>query len=227
MDRRPALDQSDGRHVGLVGRRHHDLRRRLDPPPEPARLFCPGRRSSIYDDVVYEGQSIEMERLWLWVARNIPGLSRSHREAVMRRFGIGAAELDAAADLGGSALRAPRRRAPCRAALCRVARLAAPAAGRLPRFRRPGSPFSTRSSPIPAPDAFRARHNFRAHDRHPRISRHELVRHFPDERHRGVQGHPGAHRHPEIVDRPERALLCLCRAISGRATPISSGSITG
>jgi len=35
--------------------------------------------------------------LWLWVARNIPGLSQSHREAVMLRFGIGAAELDAAA----------------------------------------------------------------------------------------------------------------------------------
>ena len=29
--------------------------------------------SSIYDDVVCEGQSIEMERLWLWVAKNIPG----------------------------------------------------------------------------------------------------------------------------------------------------------
>ncbi|MEQ9124060.1 MAG: CocE/NonD family hydrolase, partial [Alphaproteobacteria bacterium] len=28
--------------------------------------------SSIYDDVVCEGQSIEMERLWLWVAKNIP-----------------------------------------------------------------------------------------------------------------------------------------------------------
>ena len=25
-----------------------------------------------YDDVVYEGQSIEMERLWLWVVKNIP-----------------------------------------------------------------------------------------------------------------------------------------------------------
>jgi len=30
--------------------------------------------SSIYDDVVYEGNAIEMERLWLWVAKNIPGL---------------------------------------------------------------------------------------------------------------------------------------------------------
>src|SRR4029077_12569953 len=53
--------------------------------------------SSIYDDVVYEGQSIEMERLWLWVARNIPGLSAAHRAAVIARTGIGEAALEAAA----------------------------------------------------------------------------------------------------------------------------------
>jgi hypothetical protein len=33
--------------------------------------------------VIYEGQGIEMERPWLWVTKNIPGLSKSHREAVM------------------------------------------------------------------------------------------------------------------------------------------------
>src|SRR3954451_13839188 len=60
-------------------------------------FFAQAGASSIYDDVVYEGQSIEMERLWLWVARNIPGLSSSHRAAVMRRFGVSEAELDAAA----------------------------------------------------------------------------------------------------------------------------------
>src|SRR5580700_10164778 len=65
--------------------------------PSLRAFFAQAGASSIYDDVVYEGQSIEMERLWLWVARNIPGLSQSHREAVMRRFGIGAAELDAVA----------------------------------------------------------------------------------------------------------------------------------
>src|SRR6202049_3243913 len=59
--------------------------------------FAQAGASSIYDDVVCEGQSIEMERLWLWVAKNIPGLSASHRAAVMQRFGIGAAELNAAA----------------------------------------------------------------------------------------------------------------------------------
>src|SRR3954447_16128225 len=55
-----------------------------------------------YDDVVYEGQSIEMERLWLWVARNIPGLSAGHRAALMQRFVLTAAELDAAAERAAS-----------------------------------------------------------------------------------------------------------------------------
>ena len=44
-------------------------------------FFAQAGGSSIYDDVVCGGQSIEMERLWLWVAKNIPGLSASHREA--------------------------------------------------------------------------------------------------------------------------------------------------
>src|SRR5437773_4318500 len=65
--------------------------------PSLRAFFAQAGASSMYDDLVYEGQSIEMERLWLWVARNIPGLSRSHREAVMRRSSISAAELDAAA----------------------------------------------------------------------------------------------------------------------------------
>src|SRR5215471_10981516 len=65
--------------------------------PSVRAFFAQVGGSSIYDDVVYEGQSIEMERLWLWVARNIPGLSLSHREAVMRRSGISAEALDAAA----------------------------------------------------------------------------------------------------------------------------------
>ena len=60
-------------------------------------FFAQAGASSIYDDVVYEGQAIEMERLWLWVARNIPGWSSSQSAAVMRRFGVSEAELDAAA----------------------------------------------------------------------------------------------------------------------------------
>src|SRR6266404_7476510 len=62
--------------------------------PSLRAFFAQAGGSSIYDDVIYEGQAIEMERLWLWVAKNIPGLSAWHRETVMARFGIGATELD-------------------------------------------------------------------------------------------------------------------------------------
>jgi putative CocE/NonD family hydrolase len=123
-------------------------------------FFAQAGASSIYDDVVYEGQSIEMERLWLWVARNIPGLSQSHREALMRRFGIGAAELDAAA--AAAAERYVRLDA---------ARYADPPFVtsedwmRLPLTRCPDfatwQPFLDEIITHPAPDAFRAAHNFR------------------------------------------------------------------
>src|SRR6202047_4392460 len=66
--------------------------------PSLRAFFAQAGASSIYDDVIYEGHSIEMERLWLWVAKNIPGLSPAHREAVLQRSGIGAAELAAAAE---------------------------------------------------------------------------------------------------------------------------------
>jgi putative CocE/NonD family hydrolase len=123
-------------------------------------FFAQAGASSIYDDVVYEGQSIEMERLWLWVARNIPGLSQSHRAAVMRRFDIGAAELDAAAA----------------SAAARYARLDAarhaepPFIGSADWMRLPLShcpdfatwqPFLDEIITHPAPDAFRSAHNFR------------------------------------------------------------------
>lgn len=128
--------------------------------PSLRAFFAQAGASSIYDDVVYEGQSIEMERLWLWVARNIPGLSPSHREAAMRRLGIGPAEFEAAAA----------------AAAARYARLDAarhaepPYVGsddwmRLPLTRYPdfttGQPFLDEIVTHPAQDAFRAAHNFR------------------------------------------------------------------
>jgi hypothetical protein len=128
--------------------------------PSLRAFFAQAGASSIYDDVVYEGNSIEMERLWLWVARNIPGLSASHREHVMRRFGIGSAELDAAAA----------------SAAARYARLDSareadpPFVGsddwmQLPLTRYPdfatGQPFLDEIISHPGPDAFRAAHNFR------------------------------------------------------------------
>src|SRR5260370_22959496 len=60
-------------------------------------FFAQAGASSIYDDVVYEGQSIEMERLWLGVAPNIPELSPSHRQAVIPPSSIRLPEPDAAA----------------------------------------------------------------------------------------------------------------------------------
>jgi putative CocE/NonD family hydrolase len=116
--------------------------------------------SSIYDDVVYEGQSIEMERLWLWVSRNIPGLSASHRAAVMQRLGISPEALAAAAESAAERymrLDAARQTTP-------------PFVGSSDWMRLPltGYPDFTIWQPYlddiithPAPDAFRARHNFR------------------------------------------------------------------
>ena len=123
-------------------------------------FFAQAGASSIYDDVVYEGQSIEMERLWLWVARNIPGLSASHRDAVMRRFAVSAAELDAAATSAGA-----------RYARLDAARQAEPPFiesadwMRLPLTGYPDfatwQPFLDEIITHPVPDAFRAAHNFR------------------------------------------------------------------
>jgi uncharacterized protein len=123
-------------------------------------FFAQAGASSIYDDVVYEGQSIEMERLWLWVARNIPGLSQSHREAVIRRFGVTPAELKAAA-----------ASAAARYARLDAARhgdppfIASPDWMRLPLTGYPDfalwQPFLDEIITHPAPDAFRAAHNFR------------------------------------------------------------------
>src|SRR5256885_548759 len=73
--------------------------------PTARAFFAQVGGSSIYDDVVYEGQSIEMERLWLWVAGNIAGLSASHRDALARRFGLNAAGM--AAGAGSSPPRPP------------------------------------------------------------------------------------------------------------------------
>jgi len=124
-------------------------------------FFAQAGGSSIYDDVVYEGQSIEMERLWLWVAKNIPGLSASHRAAVMERFGIGAAEPDAPAD-----------RAAARYTRLDAARgaeppfIGSPDWMHLPLARTPDfatwQPFLDEIISHPAPDPFRTRHNFRA-----------------------------------------------------------------
>jgi putative CocE/NonD family hydrolase len=128
--------------------------------PSLRAFFAQAGGSSIYDDVVYEGQSIEMERLWLWVSRNIPGLSAGHRAAIMRRFGIGAPELDAAAE-----------RAATRYARLDAARGASPPFVLSPDWMRlplAGTPDFATWQPFldeiishPAPDDFRRKHDFR------------------------------------------------------------------
>ncbi len=116
--------------------------------------------ASIYDDVVYEGGSIEMERLWLWVSRNIPGLSKSHRAALMARSGIGESGLDAAAT--GAGARYERLDAACRADPPFIQSedwLRLPMTG-YPDFST-WQPFLDEILTHPAPDEFRRQHDFR------------------------------------------------------------------
>jgi hypothetical protein len=128
--------------------------------PSLRTFFAQAGASSIYDDVVYEGQSIEMERLWLWVARNVPGLSQSHRGAVRRRSGLSEADLDAASASASARylrLDAARHADP---PFIRSADWM-----RLPLSSYPDfavlQPFLDEIITHPAPDAFRAQHNFR------------------------------------------------------------------
>jgi len=128
--------------------------------PSLRAFFAQAGGSSIYDDVVCEGGGIEMERLWLWVSKNIPGLSASHREAVMERFGIGTAELDRAAVSAGerwNRLDAARQEDPPFIHSDDCMRL--PLTG-YPDFAT-WQPFLDEIITHPAPDEFRARHNFR------------------------------------------------------------------
>lgn len=47
-------------------------------PPHLKTIFAQVGSANIYNEVVYEGQALEMERLMLWLPGNIPGLSSSH-----------------------------------------------------------------------------------------------------------------------------------------------------
>ena len=128
--------------------------------PSLRAFFAQVGGSSIYDDVVYEGQSIEMERLWLWVSKNIPGLSPSHTQAAMRQSGATKAGMEAAhqaaADCYNRLEAASREMPPF---------IQSPDWMRLPLTRHPDfttwQPFLDELITHPAPDAFRAAHNFR------------------------------------------------------------------
>jgi putative CocE/NonD family hydrolase len=116
--------------------------------------------SSIYDDVVYEGQSIEMERLWLWVSRNIPGLSPAHKAVVMQRLGFSEAQMAAAAEAAAACY--------TRLEVARQAEppfIGSPDWMRLPLTAYPDfttwQPYLDEIITHPASDGFRAQHNFR------------------------------------------------------------------
>jgi len=129
--------------------------------PKLRAFFAQVGGSSIYDDVVYEGNAIEMERLWLWVAQNIPGLSASHRAAAMRKAGMTPEQFDAAA--ADANARWSRLLASSRAALPFVDSadwLRLPLKG-YPAFST-WQPFLDEILSHPAPDTFRARHDFRS-----------------------------------------------------------------
>jgi uncharacterized protein len=116
--------------------------------------------SSIYNDVVCEGQSIEMERLWLWVAKNIPGLSASHKQQAMRLSGLDEAGMSAAHKRAGETY--TRLEAASRAPLPFVENADWL---RLPLTDYPDfstwQPFLNALVTQPAPNAFRNAHDFR------------------------------------------------------------------
>ena len=207
--------RSPGPTAGSACRAPRPARRRPSPPPRPAIRACarfsprPAAPASMTTWSTRASRSRWSGCGCGWRTTS-PASRASHRAAVMQRFGIGAAELDAAAERAAARYAGSTRRAtPSRPFIGSPDWMHLPLAG-YPDFAT-WQPFLDEIISHPAPDEFRARHNFRRHDRHSRISRHQLVRHLPDQRHRGVPGHPGAHRHPEAVDRAERALLCLCR----------------
>ncbi len=128
--------------------------------PSVKAFFAQVGASSIYDDVVYEGQSIEMERLWLWVGKNIPGLSASHRQLVMERSGLTAEAMAVAEKSAGEsyeALAAAQEEWP--------PFIHSAAWMHLPLTGYPDvsvlQPYLDEILRHPAPDRFRAAHNFR------------------------------------------------------------------
>jgi len=129
--------------------------------PSVGAFFTQVGGSSIYDDVVYEGDSIELERLWLWVANNIPGLSASHRAAVQARLGLDPEAFDAAARAAReryTALDGARHERPPYVGC--EAWMHLPLLG-YPEFSLT-QPYLDELLSHPVRDSFRARHDFRA-----------------------------------------------------------------
>ena len=101
-----------------------------------------------------------MERLWLWVSKNIPGLSLSHKEAAMHQAGATEARMAEAHKSAGECY--DRLEAASHADLPFIH---SKDWMRLPLTNHPDftawQPFLNELITHPAPDAFRTAHNFR------------------------------------------------------------------
>jgi putative CocE/NonD family hydrolase len=128
--------------------------------PNVRAFFAQVGASSIYEDVVYEGQALEIERLWLWVASNIAGLSATHRSAVMQSAGLTDADWERVTRSA-----AAHQQAMVEAAAAIPPFVDSPEWMHLPLAEYPDfsvvQPFLGELLRHPAPDAFRSDHNFR------------------------------------------------------------------
>ena len=193
--------------------------RRRSPRPRSAirslrAFFTQVGGSSIYDDVVYEG-NVDRDGAAVAVGgEEHPGPvgSRIARRSCAR-FGLSAADLD---DIGRSA-RARYTRLDSarhgRPAVSRLARTGCTSRSRATRISRRGSLSSTRSSPPGARRLPRPAQLPRARSTIPGFHVTSWYDIFQTSVDRRLQGHPGAHRQSAPVDRPERPLLRLRDAV--------------
>jgi uncharacterized protein len=129
--------------------------------PSVKAMFAQVGSADIYQDVIYEGGSIEMERLWLWVAGNVPGLSQAHRDTVLETKGITAQQFAAAA-----ATTAERALSMQEAQTATPPFVGSPAWTHLPLAGDPDfstcQPYFDEIITHPLPDDFRRAHDFRS-----------------------------------------------------------------
>src|SRR5436309_2552750 len=161
MDRERALDQSSGWPLRLVGGINDGAGCGVAASSDSARVLRASRRLQHLRRCGLRGPIDRDGAIMLWVAGNIAGLSASHREAVARQRGLKATELAAFADSARAryaALDAARQANPPFIDSAEWMHL--PLTG-YPDFSA-WQPYLDEILRHPAPDEFRARHNFRA-----------------------------------------------------------------
>ena len=211
-------------------------RRPCSPPPHSGTRACgrSSRRSAVRASTTTsstKAQSIEMERLWMWVARTTSGASLVHPS----RIGHGSVRPrpgGARAGGGRGTGRPAMRRSDARAAHLSAVPSDRPSGCTSPSSGTPtsryGSRTSTRSSATPrwTPSVRetrlpRGRSTFR--DFTSRRGSTSSIRALD----RGVPRDPGARRQSATVDRPRTTTSSSTRASSGLVTRTSNGSTTG